>query len=160
MRAGFSSSAVVHLRYPEGELERPLDAAGYVASDPGLVQACSWVSAKWPRPDEPGPHLRAVVVEPGPEPDDELGERVAEEVGVVMRARAAPDLIRVRRWGLALPRYRAGHAETLRRLREVLPPSIQVAGAAYDGVGVPDCVAGGEAAVGRILDALGPVGRG
>ena len=158
--ASFTSSAVVHLRYPEGALGRPLDAAGYVASDPGLVQACSWVSAKWPHLEEPGPHLRAVVVEPGPGPDDELGERVAEEVGVVMRADAAPDLIRVRRWPLALPRYRAGHAATVRRLRRALPPSIQVAGASYDGVGVPDCVAGGEVAVERILDALGPAGRG
>jgi oxygen-dependent protoporphyrinogen oxidase len=158
--AAFTSSVVIHLRYPEGALGRELDAAGYVASDPGLVQACSWVSAKWPHLEERGPHLRAVVVEPGPGPDDELGERVAEEVGEVMLARAAPDLVRVRRWGLALPRYRAGHAETLGRLREVLPPSIQVAGTSYDGVGVPDCVAGGEAAVRRILDALEPAGRG
>ena len=156
----FTSSAVIHLRYPEGALGRPLDAAGYVAADPGLVQACSWVSAKWPHLEEPGPHLRAVVVEPGPEPNDELGKRVAEEVGGVMRARAAPDLIRLRRWTHALPRYRGGHAEAVRRLRQALPPSIQVAGAAYDGVGVPDCVAGGEAAVGRILDALGPARMG
>lgn len=147
----FTSSAVVHLRYPEGALERPLDAAGYVAADPRLVQACSWVSAKWPHLDEPGPHLRAVVVEPGVEDDQVLAAGVIDEVGRVMRARAEPDLVRVRRWTHALPRYAPGHVETLRRLREALPPSIQLAGASYDGVGVPDCVASGEQAVERVV---------
>lgn len=146
----FTSSAVIHLRYPEGALGRPLDAAGYVAADPGLVRACSWVSAKWPHLEEAGPHLRAVVSEPQIEDDEELVSAGIEEVGRVMRASAAPEATRVLRWDRALPRYAPGHGETVARLREALPPSIQLAGSSYDGVGVPDCVASGEEAVRRI----------
>ncbi|HEX6262298.1 MAG TPA: FAD-dependent oxidoreductase [Actinomycetota bacterium] len=146
----YTSSAVIHLRYPEGALGRPLDAAGYVAADPGVVQACSWVSSKWPHLEEPGPHLRAVVVEPAIDDDEALALAVVEEVGRVMEAGADPDVVRVRPWALALPRYLPGHVETVRRIREALPPSIQLAGASFDGVGVPDCVASGEEAFRRI----------
>jgi oxygen-dependent protoporphyrinogen oxidase len=39
-----------------------------------------------------------------------------------------------------MPQYEVGHLERVARIRDALPPGIFVAGQAYDGVGIPDCV--------------------
>jgi oxygen-dependent protoporphyrinogen oxidase len=153
----FSSSAIVHLRYPGGALGRALDAAGYIRAhgEPGLVTACSWVSVKWPHLDDGRPHLRAIVSadRPAAIPDD-VGDRVVEEVGRVMRADRDPVDVRIHRWATALPGYPVGHRARVERLRASLPPGVEVAGASHDGIGIPDCVASGEAAVARLLPRL------
>jgi len=151
----FSSSTVVHLRYPEGVLGRPLDAAGWVAAsgEPGAVSACSWVTAKWPHLEERGPHLRAVVTGAAAS-ENALEERVVDEVGTVMGAAARPEVVRVHRWERALPSYPVGHRRRVRSLRAALPPGVALAGASYDGVGIPDCVASGEEAARGLLGHL------
>jgi oxygen-dependent protoporphyrinogen oxidase len=52
----------------------------------------------------------------------------------------------VQRWGGGLPQYTPGHAERVARLRAGLPEGLALAGAAFDGVGIPVCVASGERA--------------
>lgn len=51
---------------------------------------------------------------------------------------------RVTRWGGGLPQYAVGHLDRVRRLRSALPAGLAVAGAAYDGVGVPACARSGR----------------
>ena len=153
---GYSQSAVFHLRYPEGALGRPLDAAGYVTAsrEPGVVRACSWVTAKWPHLEERGAHLRAVVVR-GHALDPQVIEgEVVREVGRAMRASRDPDRVRAALWSHALPVYRPGHEASVAHLRRRLPKGLEVAGASYEGIGIPDCVASGEAAVRRVLRVL------
>ena len=152
-RTGYSRAGVVHLRYPQGALGRPLDAAGWVSvgSRAGRVSACSWVSAKWPHLEEPGAHLRAVVPWPGLEP---LGEAVADHVGRIMRASTPPEIVREHLWTHALPVYAPRHRLSVARARAALPPGVALAGASYDGVGIPDCVASGEAAARGLLGHL------
>lgn len=155
----YSASAVVHLRYEDGSLGRPLDAAGYIRAsrEPGEVSACSWVTAKWPHLASRGPRLRAIVSAPDPAhlPGD-VGERVAAEVGRVMWASRDPVEVRVHRWPLALPQHPMEHRRRVEALRRGLPAGIEVAGASYDGIGIPDCVASGEAAAARALAHLSP----
>ena len=54
----------------------------------------------------------------------------------------------VTRWDEALPQYRVGHADLVKRARTALTdiPGLALAGAAYDGVGVASCVASGQSA--------------
>jgi oxygen-dependent protoporphyrinogen oxidase len=63
----------------------------------------------------------------------------------------------VYRWGGALPQYAPGHRERVAALRAGLEarPPIAVAGAAYDGVGIPACIASGRAAAEAVLSRLG-----
>ena len=59
----------------------------------------------------------------------------------------APEHAAVVRWPTAMPQYELGHVERVARIRRALPAGIFVAGQAYDGVGIPDCVrAAGETA--------------
>ncbi|MCU1587564.1 MAG: protoporphyrinogen oxidase [Frankiales bacterium] len=62
---------------------------------------------------------------------------------------------RVTRWGGALPQYAVGHVDLVRRLRQSLPDGLAVAGAAYDGVGVPAVIRSGQEAARTVLAGLG-----
>jgi oxygen-dependent protoporphyrinogen oxidase len=58
---------------------------------------------------------------------------------------------RVSRWGGGLPQYAVGHLDRVRRIKAALPPGLAVAGAAYDGVGVPAVIRSGQEAAAAVL---------
>jgi protoporphyrinogen/coproporphyrinogen III oxidase len=67
----------------------------------------------------------------------------------------------VQRWGGALPQYAPGHLDRVARARAALHaahPTLALAGAAYDGVGIPVCVKSGETAADDVLKALAGLG--
>jgi oxygen-dependent protoporphyrinogen oxidase len=78
------------------------------------------------------------------------------ELGALL-GRPLPDPLeaRVQRWGGALPQYAPGHLDRVASVRAGLPATVAVAGAAYDGVGVPACVRSGWTAADRVLQGLG-----
>jgi oxygen-dependent protoporphyrinogen oxidase len=59
---------------------------------------------------------------------------------------------RVSRWGGALPQYTVGHLGRVARIRAEVArqPGLAVCGAAYDGIGIPACVATARTAAGEI----------
>jgi oxygen-dependent protoporphyrinogen oxidase len=80
--------------------------------------------------------------------DETLIARAREELRAALGITAAPVLTRLARHPLAMPQYRVGHlarVETIEhRLRAL--PGLFLAGGAYRGVGIADCVRSGEAA--------------
>jgi len=69
---------------------------------------------------------------------------------------------RVVRWGGGLPQYAVGHVDRVRRVRSAVAaqPGLAVAGAAYDGVGVPAVARSGrDAARAAVASALRQDGR-
>ena len=62
----------------------------------------------------------------------------------------------MQRWGGALPQYAVGHLDRVRNIRASVAavPGLAVCGAAYDGLGVPACVASAELAATQVLEAL------
>ena len=62
-----------------------------------------------------------------------------------------PVLHRVWRYPAAMPQYEVGHLRRVEAIdaRLALCPGLALAGAAYRGVGIADCVRAGEAAAGR-----------
>ena len=71
---------------------------------------------------------------------------------LVAGLRQQPDYVRVVRWREAIPQYAPGHRDRVGKLRELLAglPPIEVAGAEYDGVSVPDVARSGAAAGERL----------
>jgi len=69
---------------------------------------------------------------------------------------SAPVASRVTRWGGALPQYTVGHLDRVARIRAAVAsqPGLAVCGAAYDGVGIPACVATARAAVSQVMTLL------
>jgi oxygen-dependent protoporphyrinogen oxidase len=57
-----------------------------------------------------------------------------------------------------MPQYHVGHLDRVARIRTLLAehPRLALAGNAYEGVGIPDCVLSGENAAERVFSALVP----
>jgi protoporphyrinogen/coproporphyrinogen III oxidase len=94
--------------------------------------------------------------------EEEILSIVREELDQILQLRAEPLFARVFKWRGAMAQYGVGHLERLERieaLRQKLP-GLALAGNGYSGIGVPDCVRSGTAAVDTTLHALGltPIG--
>src|SRR6267378_3492933 len=85
-------------------------------------------------------------------PDGELVAGLMSDLRAVWGLRQQPDYVRVVRWRDAIPQYAPGHRERVAKLRELLAglPPIEVAGAEYDGVSVPDVARSGALAAARL----------
>lgn len=123
------------------------------AAEGRVVKGVTFTSRKWGRPDSV---MRASVGRYGEErdlqrSDEELVAAVladlADAVGPLPRVVGT----RVTRWGGGLPQYAVGHLDLVRRLRAALPEGLVVAGAAYDGVGLPAVVRSGQEAARALL---------
>ncbi|TAM74205.1 protoporphyrinogen oxidase [bacterium] len=93
--------------------------------------------------------------------DDQTLVRAArDEIRDLLGISANPLLTTVRRWPHRLPEYALGHRERIAQIeREASAlPCFALAGAALQGVGVPDCVQSGERAADSMLAALFPAG--
>lgn len=159
----YANVALVTLALPAGT-QLPELSGLLVPADQGYaVKAVTFVSTKWPhlrhehKPvivrlslgrdgDERALHLR----------DDELVALAHAELKALVGA-PLPDPLasRVTRWDAALPQYPVGHLDRVAAIRAALPPTLALAGAAYDGVGIAACVRSGQAAATAVWRALG-----
>ena len=145
-------------------MHRALDASGYVVprTERRAALACTWVSSKHRGRAPEGRHLFRVFVggAHAPEivarPDDALVALAREELRRTLGVTATPRLVHIVRWVGAMPQYHLGHPERVARIevRAAALPWLALAGNAYRGVGVPDCVASGERAAARVLEVL------
>ena len=79
--------------------------------------------------------------------DDDLVERVREELAIVLGTWPPAHDVVVQRWPAALPQYLVGQADRVRIAREVAEErGIWLAGMTYDGVGVPATIGSGRRA--------------
>ena len=86
--------------------------------------------------------------------DDKITGIVRNELQQIIGLRAAPLFARVYKWKSAMAQYSVGHLDRLdriERLRQQLP-GLALAGNAYRGIGVPDCVRSGREAVKQALE--------
>ncbi len=94
-------------------------------------------------------------------PDEELVERSLTDLRSAIGLSARPVDWHVQRWGGGLPQYAVGHLDRVRRVREGVAqlPGLAVCGAAYDGLGLPACIASAELAAAQVTDQLPAAGR-
>jgi protoporphyrinogen/coproporphyrinogen III oxidase len=162
----YASSVVVSLGYSRADVV-PLDGYGYVVprADGGDVLACTWSSQKWEHraPDE-CVLVRVYLGRFGGrdvtgDTDDELVAAARSEIAF-LGVSASPVLTCVHRWPLGMPQYVVGHPDRLERIDVALAghPGLALAGAAYRGVGIPDCIASGEEAAASVVRALAGAG--
>ncbi|MGI8861867.1 MAG: protoporphyrinogen oxidase [Gaiellaceae bacterium] len=162
----YASTAVVSLAYRDGDVVHPLDGYGYVVprAEGSEMLACTWTSSKWEGRAPDGFVLIRVyagrfggrdVVE---DSDDELVGLARDELRL-LGIEAEPHLSRIDRWPLGMPQYVLGHPERLKRIESALAdhPGLALAGAAYRGVGIPDCIHSGEEAARSLTESLARV---
>jgi len=76
---------------------------------------------------------------------------IAQLIG--LKVGAAPSYTRVHRWPGAMPQYFVGHKNLLTKIDAALAkyPGLSLAGASYRGVGLPECVNGGNLCAEKIV---------
>jgi oxygen-dependent protoporphyrinogen oxidase len=79
---------------------------------------------------------------------------VKAELGVTMGLTAEPSFTTIIRWKEAIPLYTVGHLDRLAEAESSLPSSVVLAGNAYRGVGINDCVREAEVAAEKVISAL------
>ena len=152
----YASTVTLSVAYPLSDIPKPLNAYGYIIprAEGRSILACTWTSTKFPHRAAEGYGLiRAFIGRAGDDDvlnqtDDELLQMVRDELHDVLGITAKPLLYRIFRWPQAMPQYTLGHLDRVavidRRLAE--HRGLYVAGNAYRGIGLPDCIASGEAA--------------
>ncbi len=120
----------------------------------GLVKAVTISSNKWQHLSGQGVLVRASVGRIGEEralqcSDADLLAAAGKEVAELLHLDGAPSAGSVTRWGGGLPQYTVGHLERVATVRAAVGEvaGLAVAGAAFDGVGVPACIRSAYAAV-------------
>ena len=83
--------------------------------------------------------------------DREILHTVGEEVSAILGIHAAPRFSRIWRMRRSSPQYDVGHGERVTRIIAQCPPGLLLAGNAYRGVGIPDCITSANDAVAHIL---------
>ncbi|HEY0902502.1 MAG TPA: protoporphyrinogen oxidase [Marmoricola sp.] len=90
--------------------------------------------------------------------DEELVDLAVHDLADMIGLSVRPVDSHVQRWGGGLPQYAVGHLDRVATVRTEVGrlPGVAVCGAAYDGVGIPACIASGQRAAEEILPVLAP----
>ena len=159
----YSSSITVNLLYNEAALGPLPDGFGFLVpvSEGRRMLACTFVHRKFLERTPPGKAIlraflggvknEALLAET----DDVLVAMVRNELREILRIDAEPEYTQVSRWRRAMAQYAVGHQARAQRVAERVSslPGLKLAGNAYDGIGISDCIRGGRSAAKELLAA-------
>jgi oxygen-dependent protoporphyrinogen oxidase len=158
----YASSAAVTLAFRREDVAGKLAGYGFVVpyAEGRDVIACTFSSRKYEhRAPEAYELLRAYVggarrPDVLERSDDTLLAGVRLELRDILGIDAEPVLTRVQRHEHAMPQYDVGHLDRVAELDAMARrwPGLHLAGAAYRGVGIPDCIHSGELAADAVTD--------
>ncbi|MGZ4827346.1 MAG: protoporphyrinogen oxidase [Terriglobales bacterium] len=152
----YSSSIVVVCGYDKRDLASAPPGFGFLVprSEGRRILAATFVHVKFPHRAPPDRGLvrcfiggwgNEAVLDAG---DNEILGAVAKDLRELVGITATPRFSRVYRWRGAMAQYTRGHLARVARIEELRRsiPGLELAGNAYRGIGVPDCIATGKAA--------------
>ena len=152
----YASSATINLAYKREDIPHPLDGFGFVVPfiEKRTVMACTFSSVKFagraPRDHAllrvfVGGALQSEVLELS---EAELLTAVFGDLRALLGIQKAPLFTEVSRWERSMPQYHVGHLARVQRIEQRLAslPNLALAGNAYSGLGIPDCIRSGETA--------------
>jgi len=159
----FSSSATVSFAFDEAQIGIDMNAFGVLcpAVEKTSLLAATYSSTKWPgrapkgkvllRGFVGGPHNQKIMKKS----DDELAEIVLGDMRRILgiNPAAQPLFKRVFRWTGGMPQYTLGHLDRVALIEDrcKMIGGLALAGGAYRGVGIPNCIENGELAAGKVL---------
>jgi len=156
------SSVTVSLAFREEDLVHRMDGFGFVvpAVEKLSILGCTFCHRKYPgRAPAGAALLRAFWGDEGCVlSDQELVRRTLADLRVLLGLRKEPYLTHIVRWPGSMPRYAVGHLDRVHRIETLVSslPGLALAGSAYRGVGIPDCVRSGEAAAEQVMRRIAP----
>ncbi len=153
------------LAYRREEIPHPLDGFGFVVprSESRPILACTFSSVKY-RGRAPagfvllrlflGGALNEGILQ---EDDERLLALSRFQLAELLGVTAPPCLSRVYRFPASMPQYHLGHLDRMAAIERRVSghTGLVLAGSAYRGVGIADCIRSGEEAASRVLNSLG-----
>ena len=146
----YCSTATVSLAYHQKDVEGKIQGFGFVVPrvEGKSLIAATWTSLKWPDRSKPGQTLiRCYVGGKGREKilmesDASLVKFIRGQLQEMVGISSEPLFTEIHRWDRAMPQYVCGHLERLQRIRILMKDmnGIHLTGAAFEGLGIPDCI--------------------
>jgi oxygen-dependent protoporphyrinogen oxidase len=160
----YAGCAVVSLGFQRNQIAHPLDGFGFVVPhvERRRIIAASFASQKFPGRAPADAVLIRVFIGGALRPelldlsDTELRRLASEELADLLQIAGQPILADVARWPRSMPQYHVGHLDRLARIERLAAnhPTLALAGNAYRGVGIPQCIASAESAAERLATVL------
>jgi oxygen-dependent protoporphyrinogen oxidase len=157
----YSSSMTVALGFDAADFARPPHGFGFLVpkKERRRLVACTWVGTKFSYRVPEGKVVARCFLggmeDAGVlgESDETVGAVVTSELQEIAGFTARPRFTRIARWPRSMAQYTVGHAQRMAEIQARTPPAggIHLAGNAYEGIGIPDCIRMGRQAAARIL---------
>lgn len=156
------STGTITLAYREEEIPPILDGHGVVVpkSEKRPINAITISSSKFESRAPQGYVLLRAFFGGSRSPesmaldDETLFATVRRELKMILDIEAEPIFHRIYRWMNANPQYDVGHLDRVAAIEAALPAGLYVTGAAFRGVGMPDCVYQAELTATRLVEQL------
>ena len=160
----YGSATVINLAYRREHISHPLDGFGFVTPsiEKRPVLACSFSSIKFKGRSPEEIVLLRCFMGGALSPHDFDRDKnwhiktAHEELRNLIGIKSEPIFAKVSRHPLSMPQYKVGHLELISDIKDRVNkyPSLQIAGNAYYGVGIPDCIHSGESSAENIVEDL------
>jgi oxygen-dependent protoporphyrinogen oxidase len=156
----YADCAVVSTGFARRQVGHALDAFGFVVPqcEGRRIIAASFASLKYPGRAPGDCVLIRTFIGGALQPelmqlsDAELAGLALKELSALLTVRGEPLVTDIVRWPASMPQYHVGHLERVARIEQLISrwPGLALAGNAYHGVGIPQCIASGQSAAERI----------
>jgi oxygen-dependent protoporphyrinogen oxidase len=161
----YASTATINLAYRREDIPHPLDGFGFVVPvvEGRTLLACSFSSVKFAGRAPEGHVLLRGFVGGAMQPEnfaldeERMIQAVRADLRELLGIEKLPLFSHVEKWPRSMAQYHLGHLERINAIKNRLDQlsNLQLAGNAYGGAGIPDCIRSGEAAAAGILASLG-----
>ena len=161
----YCSTATISLAFHDNDVKNCIRGFGFVVPrvEGKSLIAATWTSLKWADRSNPGQTLiRCYVGGKGrenilEESDHSLVKYIREQLREMVGISSEPLFTQIHRWDRAMPQYVCGHLERITQIRAIMTScqGLHLTGAAFEGLGIPDCIREGTR-VGRELVASLP----
>jgi oxygen-dependent protoporphyrinogen oxidase len=158
---GYSSSMTVAIGYNTADFKVPPVGFGFLIpkKERRRLVACTWVGTKFPNRVPEGKIVARCFLGGAEdagvlnETDDAVVAAATSELREIAGVTARPVFTRIARWPRAMAQYPVGHTARVAELeaRVASLRGLYLAGNAYQGIGIPDCIRMGRAAAEKII---------
>ena len=165
----YASSIVVNVGYRRDAIAHPLDGFGAVVpqGENRSILAVSFTSVKFEGRAPEGSVLMRVFVGGATQPelfdedDSAIAELVRRELGDLLGVTGEPLVMEIMRHPRGMPQYTLGHLDRVAAIRERQAghPGLGLAGNAFSGVGIPDCIRSGREQADLLIEGLAEAAR-
>jgi oxygen-dependent protoporphyrinogen oxidase len=158
----YTTSITLSLGYRKNTFDHPLIGHGFLVpkKERKHIFGCTWVGNKFDYRVPPNMVvLRCFLgADAMPLTDEALVEAARSDLQSIMGLEAEPVFHNIARWPHSMAQYTVGHERRVARIEELTRsiPGLYLAGNAYHGIGIPDCVRMGQEAATAITAGYKP----